>query len=82
MKRRIIDGDWLEDSHLENGNYTSLCARCGESFTGHKRRFVCKVCSRATKRSEKRRINPYYFLGALIGFTYVATIVVCAYFAW
>lgn len=75
MKRRI-DGDWPEDSHLENGNYTSLCALCGESFTGHKRRFVCKVCMTV----KKRRINPYYFLGALIGFLYVATLV--AYFRW
>lgn len=37
--------DWPEDFAHENGNYSCICADCGESFTGHKRRLICKVCS-------------------------------------
>ena len=36
--------DWPEDFSHENGNYENRCARCRRSFTGHKRRVVCRIC--------------------------------------
>jgi hypothetical protein len=39
-----ISRDWPEDANDENGNYCCVCRLCGNEFTGHKRRFVCKVC--------------------------------------
>lgn len=38
--------DWTEDFERENGNYTCKCARCKETFNGHKRRVLCKVCDK------------------------------------
>lgn len=38
-------GDWEEDFPHENGNYSNICKFCGNEFTGHKRRIVCKVCA-------------------------------------
>lgn len=35
-----------EDSADENGNYSCLCSQCDLTFTGHKRRAVCKACAR------------------------------------
>ena len=40
---------WPEDFAHENGNYTCTCCECGETFIGHKRRVVCKVCSTSPK---------------------------------
>lgn len=37
--------DWREDFTHENGNYECSCCLCGGSFTGHKRRVVCKLCN-------------------------------------
>lgn len=37
--------NWTEDASHENGNYECICAACGQHFTGHKRRVVCKACS-------------------------------------
>jgi hypothetical protein len=37
-------GDWPEDFAHENGNYRCRCISCGDSFNGHKRRAVCRVC--------------------------------------
>lgn len=37
--------DWKEDFTHENGNYANMCMYCEQSFYGHKRRVVCKVCS-------------------------------------
>lgn len=39
------EGDWPEDFNLENGSYVHRCITCEGTFTGHKRRFVCKVCA-------------------------------------
>ena len=36
--------DWTEDFAHENGQYQCKCLRCGEFFTGHKRRVICKAC--------------------------------------
>lgn len=36
--------DWTEDASHENGNYLCRCCGCHETFVGHKRRTVCKVC--------------------------------------
>ncbi len=37
--------DWIEDFPHENGNYRNFCSRCGNLFTGHKRRTVCHICA-------------------------------------
>ena len=37
--------NWPEDASHENGNYECKCMSCGSSFTGHKRRVVCKLCA-------------------------------------
>jgi hypothetical protein len=39
-------GDWPEDSGHENGDYENRCVQCGRTFTGHKRRVVCRVCAK------------------------------------
>lgn len=36
--------DWPEDFAHENGNYFCTCIGCKVTFTGHKRRVLCKVC--------------------------------------
>ncbi len=36
--------DYHEDAEHENGNYQNTCADCGEFFTGHKRRVICRLC--------------------------------------
>lgn len=36
--------DFPEDRAHENGNYSCLCFRCGNTFIGHKRRVRCKQC--------------------------------------
>lgn len=41
--------DWREDSSHENGNYNCTCCLCKETFIGHKRRVVCKVCADASR---------------------------------
>lgn len=37
--------DWVEDSEHENGHYHCRCMICSHTFTGHKRRVLCKVCA-------------------------------------
>lgn len=37
--------DWPEDFPHENGQYMNTCYLCKNTFIGHKRRVVCKVCS-------------------------------------
>lgn len=34
-----------EDYSLENGNYFNVCSYCRRTFSGHKRRGLCKVCA-------------------------------------
>lgn len=41
--------DWPEDFPHDNGMYMCKCSVCGEQFTGHKRRVVCKVCANKPK---------------------------------
>lgn len=41
----VCDRDWPEDFEHENGNYMNTCCECRNTFTGHKRRFICKACS-------------------------------------
>lgn len=36
--------NYLEDAHLENGNYRNECCHCHKQFTGHKRRVACRAC--------------------------------------
>ena len=38
--------DWTEDFGRENGNYSNKCTVCGDYFNGHKRRFICKTCTK------------------------------------
>lgn len=41
-----LRGNWPEDAaDTDNGNYQCRCFFCGATFTGHKRRVVCKACS-------------------------------------
>lgn len=42
--------DWPGDFEHENGNYQCTCLECGKLFLGHKRRVICRVC---TKPEEK-----------------------------
>lgn len=44
---------YIEDFHLENGNYVCTCYKCKESFIGYKRRVVCKLCN-VEKEGEKK----------------------------
>lgn len=37
--------DFLEDRNHENGNYLNTCWLCKGTFTGHKRRVLCKECT-------------------------------------
>lgn len=39
--------DWPEDYAHENGCYLRTCCACHQTFTGYKRRMVCKVCANA-----------------------------------
>ena len=41
----VCDRDWPEDFEHENGEYMNTCCECKNTFTGHKRRFICKACS-------------------------------------
>ena len=47
--------DWTEDAPHENGNYLCHCCLCHETFTGHKRRVVCKACWAKDDAEAKRR---------------------------
>lgn len=38
--------DWPEDAAHDNGQYQCICATCGTSFVGHKRRVWCKACDK------------------------------------
>ena len=38
--------NWDEDKDQENGNYMNKCIYCKSFFMGHKRRVVCKECSK------------------------------------
>lgn len=37
--------NWLEDYHLENGEYYCRCRACNHFFIGYKRRVRCKLCA-------------------------------------
>lgn len=42
--------DWPEDSvDTDNGCYQQNCSSCRVLFFGHKRRYVCKSCSKAAE---------------------------------
>ncbi len=45
MKDAARPMDWVEDFDHENGCYQCKCDRCGGTFTGHKRRVVCRSCA-------------------------------------
>lgn len=47
--------DWAEDFAHENGNYECSCVFCEQSFTGHKRRTVCKACDVSMRLEYERR---------------------------
>lgn len=47
--------DWPEDAAHENGRYLCRCWNCRETFTGHKRRVECHVCSDANGSEALRR---------------------------
>jgi hypothetical protein len=45
--------DWPEDFEHENGQYYNECVMCQQTFIGHKRRHICRVCS-----TESAKKNP------------------------
>jgi hypothetical protein len=45
--------DWPEDFPHENGQYMNTCHVCKNTFIGHKRRVVCKVCNNGFIRAQK-----------------------------
>lgn len=47
-----VENDWLDDAHLENGNYFNRCIHCGTDFIGHKHRVSCRSCNAARHRSD------------------------------
>ncbi len=55
MIRHPNPRDWTEDFAHENGNYLCRCVGCHETFTGHKRRVVCRVCHDRNDAEAKRR---------------------------
>lgn len=48
---------WPEDASHENGAYHNECISCQRTFTGHKRRAICRVCADA---AENDAITQYY----------------------
>lgn len=45
---RVESRDWTEDFSHENGNYSCQCCQCNQTFVGHKRMVVCKLCALST----------------------------------
>jgi len=45
--------DWPEDFPHENGQYMNTCHVCKNTFIGHKRRAVCKVCNNGFIRAQQ-----------------------------
>jgi hypothetical protein len=50
MDTSISNRDWREDFSHENGNYQCRCVTCEQSFIGHKRRVLCKLCHNKKQR--------------------------------
>lgn len=46
MKARATERDFPEEFSHENGTYQCICMVCRKEFIGHKRRVVCKLCSK------------------------------------
>lgn len=51
MKASATERDWPSDYDQENGCYSNLCCECGEFFTGHERRAMCRVCASEASRA-------------------------------
>lgn len=51
--------NWTEDFGHENGNYECHCVECKQSFVGHKRRVLCKVCSTALRDKDDQAFTDY-----------------------
>ena len=50
--------DWQEDFSHENGNYECHCVECGQTFCGHKRRVICKLCTTKTMTPPITTMSP------------------------
>lgn len=48
-EQRSTHRDWLEDAAHENGKYQNTCRDCKQTFIGHKRRFLCRICQLAAE---------------------------------
>lgn len=59
-------GDWREDSHLENGNYWCKCVTCEADFIGHKYRVVCKRCATQKVGLMRGTLNRVLWIAAII----------------
>ena len=51
-KEKYNPKDWPEDFAHENGEYYCRCYVCNETFTGYKRRVICKECANKNQKSE------------------------------
>lgn len=47
MSERDFPEEWIQ----YNGQYTHVCLACKQGFIGHKRRWICKVCSSDAARA-------------------------------
>ncbi len=52
FEMEYTDRDWEEDKQFENGNYECVCLKCNKTFTGHKHRMFCKICSNKINKDE------------------------------
>jgi len=57
--------DWPEDFAHENGIYLCTCSICSHTFTGHKRRVICKVCQQDRPKSALPSPLPCPFCGVV-----------------
>lgn len=53
------ENDWLDDAHLENGNYFNRCVHCGADFIGHKHRVSCRCCNATRPKPDYAAYRPF-----------------------
>lgn len=58
MKKYHSPHDWAEDASHENGKYKSQCCQCDVTFIGHKRRVVCKRCTKVNQETWDAMTEP------------------------
>lgn len=51
--------NWTEDFSHENGNYECICCECGHRFMGHKRRVICRECTKDVQGAVEKASTEY-----------------------